>query len=75
MRGDPVGFGWPGGESSGAPAANLGAGPRAVQHRAGRRVARYRSSLNPGSTAGRRAAFATIHPVAYIHRVTRVSFA
>ncbi len=34
----------------------------------------YRSSLNPGITSGRCAAFATIHPVAYIHCVIRASF-
>jgi len=30
--------------------------------------------LNPGITSGRRAALATIHPVAYIHFVIFVSF-
>ena len=33
----------------------------------------YRSSLNPESTAGRCAAFATNQPVRYIHRAIRVS--
>ena len=30
-------------------------------------------STNPGSTAGRRSAFAAIHPVLYIHKAMRVS--
>ena len=33
----------------------------------------HRSSLNPASTAGLRAAFATYHPVRYIHCAMRVS--
>jgi hypothetical protein len=34
----------------------------------------HRSSLNPASNAGRTGAFATNHPVSYIHFVIRVSF-
>ncbi len=44
-----------------------------IQHPASTRLA-YLSSLNPGSTRTRSAAFPTAQPVAYIHCVTRVSF-
>jgi hypothetical protein len=58
-----------------APRAGAGRRGGAGALSARRRRDRYRSSANPGSTGGRWLAFATIHPVAYIHRVTRVSLA